>query len=99
MPGMFPVNAQIGEQRYDTVRLYYTDTITELWALVDKTPTLVASAGASKLTRSTGQTFTDGTKAKWVVATDSGEWLITPGGGCGCGHFLRHWDPAKAVRT
>jgi hypothetical protein len=100
--GMFPVHAQTADgTRHDTVRVYATDDTTELWGLTGGQPAIITTgAGLVKQARSVGERFADGTKAKWTLhLADGAEWLLTPAGGCGCGHKLKTFDPSKAVRT
>lgn len=99
--GLFPVHVQVGEETHHTVRVYGTDAFTELWALVAGKPQVVATgAGLVKQARGMGHRFADGTRAKWVLElADGSEWLVSPAGGCGCGHALKRWDPSKAERV
>lgn len=98
---LFPINAQVDGQRFDQVRFYGTDGRGELWGLVAGKPAVVASAdGFLRQARTAGETFADGTKAKWLLLfADGSAWLATPGVGCGCSHPLKRFDPASAVRT
>lgn len=98
---LFPVHVEVGGEQHRTVRVYATDAFTEMWALVNGQPQVVATgAGLVKQARGMGHRFEDGTRARWVLQlVDGTEWLVSPAGGCGCSHPLKKFDPSKAVRT
>lgn len=99
---LFPVNMQVGDERFDQVRFYGTPEYSEVWGLVAGKPAVVATgAGLVKQSRAMGgETFADGAKAKWTLPLIDGVvWLCSPGAGCGCSHPLKRFDPSKAVRA
>ncbi len=99
--GLFPARVQAGATQHQRVRVYCTDEVTELWRMENGQPTVIATGpGLVKQKRAMGERFEDGTRAKWVLLLEDGqEWLVTPGGGCGCSDKMKAFNPAKAVRT
>lgn len=98
---MFPAKVQVGDTVHEQVRVYATDEYTELWALVAGKPSVVATgAGLVKQGRAMGALMADQTRAKWALQlTDGTLWLASPGGGCGCSHPLKRFNPSKAERV
>lgn len=98
---LFPVNVQAGDEAFTQAKVWSDDDRCEIWVVTGSGPTLAASGPAlMKQRRSAGETFADGTKARWVLDLADGQaWLVSPGGGCGCSHPLKRFDPATAVRT
>lgn len=98
--GLFPVHVQVGDQRFDTVRVYGTDDRTEVWGLVAGKPAVAATgAGLVKQARALGDRFADGTRAKWTLElADGTTWLVSPAGGCGCSNPLKAFKPERLER-
>jgi hypothetical protein len=98
---MFPLNVETAAGLLKTVRVFGCDEFTEVWGLVAGQPAVIETgAGFVKQGRSQGETFGDGTKAKWtLLLADGTVWLATPSSGCGCGNKLKSFNPERAVRA
>lgn len=96
---LFPINAEVDGVLYSQVRFWADDGHADLWGIVAGKPAVVATSDARfvKQARSVGETFSDGSKAKWLLQFEDGSaWLAAPGAGCGCSHPLKRFDPSRA---